>query len=306
MIASCGIAIPIAENEGADELLGNADLALHQAKDLGSGNSAVYMPLLRKEAEERRRYGAELHLAVENEEFELFYQPQIRLADLRLVGAEALNRWKHPQRGYLSPAVFLPVLETESLAGTVGQWVLKSACAQAAEWRKTGASELRMGVNLFAAQFLTGDLAHNVEQELEECEIPPDALELEITENIILHRDTLILDTLKHLRQQGVGIAFDDFGTGYASLSLLKDYPLTRIKIDKTFTMAMCGSSRDEATVAATVGLARNYDLEVIAEGVETEEHLVRLSKLGCDEAQGFFFARPLPATEFAAQFLAH
>ena len=297
--ASCGIAISPAHGEETEELIGNADLALYQAKTGGRGRSFVFVPSLRKEAVERRMYEAELHRAVEAHEFELFYQPQIRITDGALTGAEALIRWKHPQRGYLAPGVFLPVLEGGSLAGVVGEWVLETACAQASLWHFSGPGRLRMGVNLFAAQFHGNDLDLRIADVLRRQQLRPEVLELEITENIILDQDDFILQSLQKLRAMKLGIAFDDFGTGYASLSLLKNYPLSRIKIDQTFVSNMCGSRRDEATVAAAVDLARNYDLEVIAEGVETQEQLEKLSRLQCDEAQGYLFGKPMPAAEF-------
>ncbi|NUQ30218.1 MAG: EAL domain-containing protein [Acidobacteriaceae bacterium] len=303
--ASCGIAHATEQQSDAEELLGNADLALYQAKSLGRGHVSVYLPALRQEAIERRQFDAELHHAVENEEFELFYQPQIHLETGSLVGAEALIRWRHPQKGYLAPAAFLPLLEVSSLAGTVGTWVLRKACEQASLWGQRDEGRFRMGVNLFAAQFLNGDLVELVQQSIDEYRLLPRNVELEITENIILNQDAAILDTLRQLREAGVCIAFDDFGTGFASLSLLRDYPVTQIKIDRSFISNMCCSTRDEATVAATIGLARNYDLDVIAEGIETEEQLQKLKRIGCDEGQGYLFGKPMPATEFEKRFLA-
>lgn len=305
--ASCGIALSTEAKHSAEELMGNADLALYQAKSMGRNQVSVYIPALRQEAIERRQFEAELHRAVENQEFELFYQPQVCLKSGSLIGAEALIRWNHPQKGYLSPAAFLPLLESGPLAGDVGTWVLRQACSQAAAWRQSsGNDSFRMGINLFAAQFFAGDLEEKVESALQDNGLPPESVELEITENIILNHNALILETLRRLRESGVCIAFDDFGTGYASLSMLRDYPLTQIKIDRSFTNNMCCSIRDEATVAATVGLARNYDLDVIAEGVETEEQMARLKSIGCDEGQGYFFGKPLPAEDFRQKFLVH
>jgi diguanylate cyclase (GGDEF)-like protein/PAS domain S-box-containing protein len=298
--ACCGIAISPAHGQETEELLGNADLALFQAKTGGSGQSFVFVPALRMQAVERRMYDAELHRAVEANEFELFYQPQVRIRDGVLAGAEALIRWKHPERGYLSPGVFLPALIGGSLAGVVGDWVLETACAQAAQWGFAPSVALRMGINLFAAQFHGNDLERRVAGALERHRLAPEAVELEIVENIILDQNDLILESLRKLRALGVRIAFDDFGTGYASLSLLKNYPLTRIKIDQTFVRNMSTSKREEATVAATVLLARNYDLEVIAEGVETQEQLETLARLECDEVQGYLFGKPMPAATFA------
>jgi EAL domain-containing protein (putative c-di-GMP-specific phosphodiesterase class I) len=266
----------------------------------GRGRSFVFVPALREEAIERREMETELHRAVEAKEFELFYQPQVRISDGAIVGAEALIRWNHPERGRMSPGAFLPALESGSLAGIVGDWVLETACSQIAAWRKQESRPLRVGVNLFSAQFRDNNFDERIAELIERHGLSPEALELEITENIVLNQDELILKPLQKLRAIGVGIAFDDFGTGYASLSLLKDYPLTRLKIDQSFIRNMCASSRDEATVAASIGLGRNYDLEVIAEGVETRAQFDKLVGLNCDEVQGYLFGKPMPATEFA------
>lgn len=297
--ASCGVAISPTHGRDAEQLMSNAGLALSHAKERSGGGAFVFIPSLREEAVERRTYNDELYRAVEEHEFVLFYQPQIRITDRVVVGAEALIRWNHPQRGILSPGVFLSALEAGSLAATVGEWVVETACAQLAEWRAQLSHSFRMGVNLFSAQFEKNDLEVRIEDAIRRHRIPPAALELEITENIILDQDELILEPLQKMRQTGICVAFDDFGTGYASLSMLKNYPLTRIKIDQSFIRAMCSSRRDQATVAASIELARSHDLEVIAEGVETEAQLKKLAELGCDEAQGYLFGKPMPASEF-------
>jgi diguanylate cyclase (GGDEF)-like protein/PAS domain S-box-containing protein len=297
--ASCGVALSPAHGQRSEELIGNADLALYQAKAGGRGRSFVFVPSLRKEATERRQMQSELHRAVEASEFELFYQPQVRISDGAIVGAEALIRWNHPERGLLAPGIFLPALESGSLANVVGDWVLETACSQIAQWRSERVQHpFRVGVNLFSAQLRRGEFDLHVTRVLGRHRVPAGALELEIAENIVLDQDDLILKTLERLRATGIFIAFDDFGTGYASLSLLKNYPLTRIKIDQSFIRSMCSSKRDEATVAASIGLARTYDLEVIAEGVETPEQFERLVKHKCDEVQGYLFGRPMPVAQ--------
>ena len=298
--ASCGIAVSPAHGQETEELLGNADLALYQAKTEGSGWPFVFVPSLRMEAIARRSVQAELHHAVEAREFELCYQPQVRVSDGVIVGAEALLRWNHPRRGMLTPGAFLEALEGGPQACAVGDWVLETACMQLAQWRADERTGLRIGVNLFSEQFHRNDLEERVARILDRHQLPAEALELEITERIILDGDDRTLRPLEKLRAMGVCIAFDDFGTGYASLSLLKDYPLTRIKIDQSFVRSMCTSRRDEATVAAAIDLARIYDLDVIAEGVETHEQFDKLVDLRCDEVQGYLFGKPLPVTAFA------
>ena len=302
--ASAGIASWPLNSASVQELLSNADLALYLAKAEGKHCRRIFTPLLRQAAFSRRAYEGELRQAFDNEDFEIFYQPQIRLIDGALVGAEALLRWRHPQQGLILPGAFMPALETGLLAAHVGHWVLEKACAQAALWRRLVAPDFRMGVNLFGAQFRTGDLAERVRAVLAKEKLAPAALELEITENIILRHDDAMLGPLRELHDDGVGITFDDYGTGYASLSMLKRYPLTRLKIDRSFIQGICTSPEDAAIVRAILHLGRSFGLAVIAEGVETEEQCERLRKKGCEEVQGFLFGKPLPASEFEARFM--
>lgn len=300
---NCGIAIA-AQAQEAVRLISDADLALFRAKNRRRGQSVVFDPTLRAEAVARRHGDLELHRAVNQSEFALVYQPQIRLADGALTGAEALIRWLHPQRGLLSPAAFLHALETSPLAPTVGAWVLDHACAQAAMWRRYGARDFRIGVNLFGAQFRAeNDIASQVLLALERHGLPPQALELEITEGIVLDHDDLVLASLQRLRELGVGIAFDDFGTGYASLSLLKRYPLSRIKIDRSFVQGVLESDRDAAVIRAILHMANSFDVETTAEGIETEPQRDILHRLGCNEGQGYLFGRPALPLEFAETF---
>jgi diguanylate cyclase (GGDEF)-like protein len=301
--ASCGVALAPLHTKDPMELLGNADLALFRAKTTGRGRSFAFEPALRMEAAARRLYGMEMHRAVKAGEFLLFYQPQVRLTDGALTGAEALIRWHHPQRGLLAPAAFLPALERGPLAATVGSWVLDQACAQAAFWRRSGVEAFRMGVNLFAAQFRVGDLATEVIEALARHGLPPSSLELEITENIALDLDEIVLDKLNRLRAHGVGLAVDDFGTGFASLSLLKRYPITRIKIDRSFVEGMSSSEKDASVVRAILDIARAFDLETIAEGIEGEAERDSLLNQGCVEGQGYLFGKPMPAPLFAETF---
>ncbi len=301
--ASCGVALAPLHAQEALELIGDADLALFKAKSTGRGRAFAFIAALRMEAAARRLYAMELHRAVAEGEFLLFYQPQVRLSDGALVGAEALIRWHHPTRGVLSPAAFLPALEGGPLAATVGTWVLDEACAQAAFWRRNGADGFRVAVNLFGAQFRVGDLVANVVAALERHGLPAAALELEVTENIALDHDEIALEALRRLRAHGVAIAFDDFGTGFGSLSLLKQYPLSRIKIDRSFVQGMLTSKRDASVVQAVLDMARNFELAAIAEGIETAEQADYLKAAGCEEAQGYFYGKPMPAQLFAETF---
>lgn len=298
--ASIGIAIYPAHGTRSEELISGADLALYQAKAEGRHCRRFFTPALRSAAVAKHAYQGELRRAYENGEFELFYQPQVRLSDGALVGAESLLRWRHPGKGIIGPGAFLPSLENNPLAAQIGEWAIRTACRQTAEWLKEGAGPFRIGVNLFGAQFRSGDLAKRVRSILSEASLPPSALELEITENIILRHDEEMIGPLRELHADGVGIAFDDYGTGYASLSMLKRYPLTRLKVDQTFVRNMCDSPTDAAIIRAILYLGRSFNLEVIAEGIETEEQLARLRKKGCEEGQGYLFGKPMAASEFS------
>jgi diguanylate cyclase (GGDEF)-like protein len=300
---SVGIALAPAHGDSADDLLSCADLALYQAKGDGRHCHRLFTPMLRQQAQRLHTCRDELSRAVERGEFVLFYQPQVRLNDGALVGAEALIRWQHPEHGLLAPAVFLEALDTSRYAGPVGDWVLRTACTQAVAWRDAGAPEFRVGVNLCSAQVQRGDLAETVRAILDETGLPAASLELEITENIVLRHDAEVIAALRVLREAGVGIAFDDYGTGYASLSLLKRFPLTRLKIDRSFVTGMLASHQDVTIVRAILQLGRGFDLAVIAEGIETEAEYARLREKGCQEGQGYLFGKPMPSEVFEARY---
>ena len=297
--AHCGIALHPSHAATAEELIANASLALQAARRDGVAQTFLFVPALRMHAIARRLFDAELHRAVERDELELFYQPQVRLADGTLSGAEALLRWNHPERGVLSPAAFLPALESSGLATVVGNWVIDQACQRAQQWRSHLAPDFRMGINLFADQFRTGNLRSFVRSAMERYQLPAGSLELEITETTVLDDEGLFLPLLEGLREDGVDLAFDDFGTGFASLSLVARYPLTHLKIDKSFVQRAFASNKDRAIVEAITDLAHRLDLKVIAEGVESRRYLNFCKEIGCDEAQGYLLGRPLPATEF-------
>lgn len=248
-------------------------------------------------AEERLR--AELRSAFDAGEFELFYQPQVRLSDHRTVGAEALLRWNHPQRGVIAPNAFLEVLEQSPFADAVGDWTIDQACRQLALWRDDGICLPRIAVNLFAAQLRSAKLVETVEAALARHRLEPQQLELEITENIALFDDKL-LKPLRQLNALGVGIALDDFGTGFASLSTLKRIPLTRLKIDRGFVRDVLVDPYDAAIVTAVLTMGKQIGLDVIAEGIETSEQEAFLTAHGCEEGQGYLFSRPVDATAFA------
>jgi diguanylate cyclase (GGDEF)-like protein len=299
--ASLGLAIAPDHGRTGEEVLANADLALYEAKASDVRRVCLFTPALRQRAVVRQDLDTQLRRACARVEFELHYQPQVRLADGAIVGAEALLRWRHPERGLLPPAEFIEALARSPSALDISTWILKTACATAAGWRQKGLPPVRMGVNLFPAQMHCGTLVDEVEQALAASALDPSCLELEITENIALGLDEDLTRALVALRERGVGLALDDFGTGYASLSYLMRYPLTRLKLDRSFVrnLSDTAAAEDTAIVRSIVGMAHNLRLAVVAEGVETQEQADFLRRRACEEAQGFLFARPVPAAAF-------
>jgi diguanylate cyclase (GGDEF)-like protein/PAS domain S-box-containing protein len=296
----CSAGIAIAPNDAtqADELIANADLALYQAKAEGGQTYRFFLPALRARAQARRGLGIELRRAFAENEFELFYQPQIRLADNAVIGAEALLRWRHPERGLIAPAAFIDALAESSIAPEVGRWIIRTACEQTAAWHGAGFMLNRIGVNLFPAQAHAQELLQDVEDALRATGLPADSLELEITENAALNFEDSNT-TLRKIQAVGVRLAFDDFGTGYASLNHLTRFPIWRIKIDRSFVNRITNSVEDAAIIRSLIAMAHNLGLRVIAEGVETEAQAAFLLKEQCEEAQGYLYAKPLPAAEF-------
>jgi len=300
---SIGVAIYPEHCGTVEELIANADLALYRAKATGRGTHVFYDFMIREELEARLLLEAGLRQAVERGEFELFYQPQINLADGRLVGAEALIRWRHPDRGLVSPAEFMQVINTSSISDRVALWAMATACKQGRLWQQNG-HNVRISVNLSPSQFQSGDLAETVRTVLKDTGFSPSLLELEVTEGVLIEDDKAALDIFRRIQKLGVQIAFDDFGTGYASLTYLKKFPFDRLKIDQSFVRELRAGSDDAAIVGTLISLSRLLGLAVIAEGIEdsaTADHLV---KMGCEEGQGYYFGRPMTATEFEHKFL--
>jgi len=296
---SAGSAIAPTDGASVDELIANADLALYQAKADGGDGCRFFMPVMRAQAQARHSLGVELRRAHDAKEFELYYQPQIRLSDEAVVGAEALIRWRHPERGIVAPGAFIDTLAASSIAPAVSRWIVETACAATAKWRAEGLALGRIGVNLFPTQLGDVALLTDIDQVLQATGLPAGTLELEITENVALNfEDT---EVLQKLRDKGIMLAFDDFGTGYASLSYLTRFPLARIKIDRSFVAKITDDAGDAAIVRSLIAMAHNLGLEVIAEGVETRAQAEFLLKEHCQEAQGFLYGRPLPAAEFEA-----
>ncbi|MFT4115100.1 EAL domain-containing protein [Bradyrhizobium sp.] len=299
---STGVAVYPEGGRSADDLLSNGHLALSRAKATRRGSHVIFESHIRQELENRLTLESELALAADRNEFELFYQPQVRLADGSLVGAEALIRWRHPVRGYVSPGEFMPVVNTSALSERIANWVMETACRQARAWELSG-NRVRVAINLSPSQLHSGDLAHSVAALLEATGLTPSLLELEVTEDILLHDEGRVLDMFKRIQELGVRVVFDDFGTGYASLSYLKKFPLDGLKIDRSFVLDLLADSDDAAIVGSTIGLSKQLGLTVVAEGIENRATAEILVEMGCEEGQGYFFGRPMPVDAFERQF---
>ncbi|MER0240268.1 EAL domain-containing protein [Fulvimarina sp. MAC8] len=300
--ASVGIACTTEETTDHRLLLGDADLALYKAKGDGRGRACIFTRNLRHAVKSKGLAREQLATAWKTDAFELYYQPQVDLSSGAPIGAEALLRWNHPDRGLLAPGAFISLLESDVLAAPVGRWILETACRQAAEWRQTICPGFRVAVNLFPVQFKTDDLPTFIHDTLEQMQLSPDGLEIEITETTILKSDQRILSKLKTIRDMGVAVAFDDFGTGYASLSMLRDYPVTKIKIDRSFVSGNSADDRAKLIAKGIAAMAANLDLVVVAEGIETREQHERMRDQGCDHGQGYLYGRPMRAMDYEKQ----
>jgi diguanylate cyclase (GGDEF)-like protein len=300
--ASVGIAAFPMECRTADEMLSSAHLALYRAKAERRGSYVVFERSIRIELEVRARLEAELGHALERDEFELFYQPKVSLEDDSVVGAEALIRWQHPYRGLLAPAEFMHVVKTSSLSDRLARWVMQTACKQARQWQANG-SDLSVAVNLAPSQLRSNDLVATIEAALKETGCAPSRLELEVTEDILVD-DEKAVEIFRDIRNLGVHILLDDFGTGYASLSYLKKFPISGLKIDRSFVCHLRSDIDNAAIVSSTIGLSTLLGLSVVAEGIEDRGTANLLARMGCKQGQGYYFGRPMPATEFERKFL--
>ena len=298
---TCSIGVAVYPTAGAmaDSLIEHADIAMYSAKKFGRNNFQFYTPAMNDEAQERVRIESALRTALERDEFVLHYQPQVDLASGKIVGMEALIRWQHPELGMVSPMRFISVAEDTGLIVPIGAWVMRTACLQNRAWHDAGMGGLRVAVNLSARQFGSPDLLDNIRAVLDESKLDPHCLEIELTESLFMSDVTLAVDLLHSMKAIGVNLSIDDFGTGYSSLSYLSRFPIDVLKIDRSFVTNITRDANDAALVASIINLAHNLKLSVIAEGVETEEQLDYLRRHGCDEMQGYYISRPLPAPEF-------
>ena len=300
IIISISIGISLAPDDGIDSqtLLKNAGAALSHVRKNGGDNYKFFTPDLRDTALSRMALENELRRALERGEFELHYQPKVDMVTGRMIGMEALLRWNHPDLGLVPPLDFIPLAEETGLIIPIGEWVLKTACAQTKMWHDQG-FDLNIAVNLSPRQFQQTDLVGTINEIVRASGCDPGCLNLEVTESSIMNNAESAVTTLRELRSTGIKISIDDFGTGYSSLGVLKDLPIDVLKIDKTFVNDVTSKPDDAALVTAVITLAHNLRLKVVAEGVETDEQLKFLRQLHCDEWQGYLYSKPLAVGAF-------
>lgn len=293
--ASVGVSFFPDDGKETSSLVKNAGAALYRAKKSGGNEYRFYTADMHAKATKRFELETSLRHALDNHEFLLHYQPRVAIDSLRIVGVEALVRWQHPQLGLVPPGDFIPLAEETGLILPIGEWVLREACRQNREWQDKGFARMRVGVNISARQFQQHHLAETVMRILEEAELGPEFLELELTESSIMSNAEATIVVLTKLQTKGVAISVDDFGTGFSSLSYLKRLPIDSLKVDQSFVRELATDPDDAALVMAIVSLAHTLRLRVVAEGVETQEQLRFLRLLRCDEIQGYLISKPLP-----------
>jgi EAL domain-containing protein (putative c-di-GMP-specific phosphodiesterase class I) len=298
MTATLGIALFPSDADQADRLLQSAEQTMALAKQNGHNHFQFYVASIDQEIRERKQLEKDLSNALANHELHLVYQPQINLETKRIIGAEALLRWEHPERGMIPPDHFIPVAESNGAIVEIGQWVLNQACWQAARWASEG-SPLRIAVNLSAVQLRQESIVDDILNTLKRHNIPAGRLELEVTETSFMTNLSDAVAKLHRLHRAGISIAVDDFGTGYSSLTYLKQMPVQHLKIDKQFIRDLLVNEEDTRIANTIIDLGKSLNLTVVAEGVETAEQEYYLSQRGCKLAQGYFFSKPLPPKEF-------
>jgi diguanylate cyclase (GGDEF)-like protein len=302
---SIGISVYPNDGKNSDLLLKHADIAMYHAKEQGRNNFQFFSVDMNQRAKHRLSMETNLRRGLEREEFQLHYQPKVDIASGRIVGVEALIRWQHPEHGAVSPAEFIPIAEDTGLILPIGEWVLRTACAQAKAWDHAGYGPLRMAVNLSGRQFAKGDVVEMISRILDNARLPAEHLELEITESVLMETTEATAAKLTQLRAMGIQVAIDDFGTGYSSMTYLKRFPISTLKIDRSFVRDIPGDTDDAAITTAIIAMAHSLKIGVVAEGVETGEQVKFLRDHGCTYAQGFYFSKPLPAEELVLLLIA-
>ncbi len=302
--SSIGIAIYPENGKEVDTLIKNADSALYLAKRNGRNNYRFYSPSIQVKSSESLKLENSLHTALENQEFLLYYQPQMNLKTKEICGFEALLRWNHPEKGLISPNRFIPIAEDTGLIIPIGEWILKTACNQMLTWQKAAFPFGKISVNISARQFQQSNFVVKIAEILKETNFNPEYLELEITETTVIENVDYVIKTLKQLLRLGVSISMDDFGTGYSSLSYLKKFPFHTIKIDRSFVNDLKDNSKDQEIISAVIAIGHCLKMKVIAEGVETIDQRELLHSLNCDEIQGYWLSKPLPPEDVPSFFL--
>jgi predicted signal transduction protein with EAL and GGDEF domain len=303
---SIGIALFPGDGADAETLIGAADAAMYRAKQSGRNAYQFFTAEINQRSRARAQLGSELRRAVEHEEFFVVYQPKVSLADRRPSGAEALLRWKHPERGTVSPVEFIPVLEETGLIVPVGEWVLRRACEDLKAWQAAGLDPGPVSVNLSARQFRLPDLDARLKAIVAAAGVAPSLVELEITESQLVQDPDHAIRMMRSLCDAGMRIAIDDFGTGYSSLSYLTRFPVGSLKIDRSFVRDVIDDATDATIVRTIIEMAHTLGFTVVAEGIETEAQAQYLREHRCEEGQGYLFARPMPAAELAALLASH
>jgi diguanylate cyclase len=299
--ASIGIAFYPRDGTSVDTLLARADAAMYSAKERGRNNLQCYAEGMSTMTQDRVKFESELHEALRNRQFELHYQPKVDTLTGRVNSAEALIRWRHPQRGLVPPNEFISIADECGLLDAIGEWVLFEACRQAKAWQREGLPSLRVAVNLAPSQFRLANLVDQIRRALEASGLNPQLLEVELTETAVMSDAEESIQILEAISRMGVLVSIDDFGTGYSSMSYLRRFPIDKLKIDRCFVDQMTRRPEDASIVQAIISLAHSLHLKVIAEGVETPEQLALLAELGCDQYQGFHFSPALEPTQFLA-----
>ncbi len=302
---SIGVASYPSDSCDASTLLKHADTAMYYGKQHGRNRCCFYHEVTQPESQHLLQLENDLHHALENEELQLYYQPKLNLKENRICGVEALLRWNHPDKGMISPNDFIPLAEKCGLMISIGEWVIRQGCKQIHAWQQLGIPDVSVAINFSAQQFVIPDLAEKVQAIITDEGVNPSSVQIELTESILMQDVQDAVQTLSALKGLGLHLALDDFGTGYSSMSYLKHFPMDTLKIDRSFIMDICDSKTDASITKSIISLAKNLDMSVVAEGVETDAQLALLRQYDCDHIQGYLFARPMPEQE-ATAFLQH
>ncbi|MCK4704414.1 MAG: EAL domain-containing protein, partial [Gammaproteobacteria bacterium] len=297
---SIGISIYPNDGDSVDELLRTADVAMYHAKEHGRNTYHYFTESMFIAANERIKIERELRVALHSEQLSLHYQPQISSADLKVIAMEALLRWNHPEQGMISPEIFIPIAEDAGIIYELGKWVIDESCRQLIAWKSDGFTGYRIAINLSTKQLQSESLADDIQSIMKKHQVTGNEMELEITETAAMSDPEQAIQQLGALRELGIQLSIDDFGTGYSSLAYLKQLPIQSLKLDKSFVHDIETDPNDAAICTATIALAHNLDLTVVAEGIETKMQLDFLTEHGCDYLQGYYFSKPLPADEMS------